>query len=222
MPATMSWSAMFPNNGRALRAAITRAMREVYDENVGRFAPDDLGDNNTTFGVNVCHNLRHVLQRDTAEFEEVEADYPRGSFVLRIEGVTVHFYKASPGTLDLRTMKFDESKLKLDIRTQNTAQLSLLDEHSSSATVSRLVVVHFGSPEQGFLYAEAGAPFTTATGACDWLWHERFDIGDDLLDSPQSSEPKGDAPSDHGFGLELRDEPEDDTGDDAADKTDSQ
>lgn len=207
----MNWSEMFPGpQGRALRAVIVRALIDVYDENVRRHAPDDLGDNNITFGVNVSQNLRHVVERDTADFVDVEADRPRNSFVLRVgERTTVHFYKAPPGVLDIRALAFDESEMKLELRQDNADQLSLfgLGEGSSNTSMpSHVVIVHFGDSQTGFHFAEAGAPYSTDTGHCSWSWHERLDIGDDLFDAtcddPGEPEP-GPEPS---HGLEMREE----------------
>ena len=214
---SITWSEMFPEpQGAALRGVIVRALIEVYDENVRRHAPEDLGDNDITFGVNVSQNLRHVVERDTAGFVDVECDRPRNSFVLRVrEDAMVHFYKAPPGVTDIRALTFDESELKLDLRQENADQLSIYDlvkdNSSHTAMPSHVVIVHFGDPQTGFHYAEAGAPFTTATGRCDWVWHERLDVADGLLDAPRDEDQSGPI-ADPGLGLELRDIPDDEVG----------
>jgi hypothetical protein len=222
----MNWSDMFPGpQGRALRAVIVRALIEVYDENVRRHAPDDLGDNNITFGVNVSQNLRHIVERDTVDFPDVEADRPRNSFLLRVgKSTTVHFYKAPPGVTDIRMLTFDESEMKLELRKDNADQLSLFSSElsgSNTAMPSHVVIVHFGDPHTGFHSAEVGAPYSTDTGHCEWSWHERFDVEDDSADAeapdPIESEPEPNA----GLGLEMRDEPEADEDDDAEDEAGS-
>ena len=219
--ASMSWSQVIPGpRGRHLRAVIVRALHEVYDENSRRFAPDDLGDNNITFGVNVSQNLRFAIDRDTSDLEGMAIARPRNSFVLRLEPrFTVHFYKAPPGATDIRMLRFDESEMKLELRHENAAQLSFEfdDAVSSSATIpSHIVIVHFGGPETSFQRAEVGSPYSTATGGCQWAWHERFDVeevdtdpGDGLTTTPPQPNPQGGA---GGLGLRLRDAVDDETG----------
>jgi hypothetical protein len=156
--------------GRQLRAVIVRALREVYDENSRRFAPEDLGDNNITFGVNVSQNLRFAIDRDTADLEGAAIERPRNSFVLRLKPrFSVHFYKAPPGVTDIRMVRFDESEMKLELRHENAAQLSFEfdDAVSLSATIpSHVVIVHFGGPETSFQRADVGSPYSTASGGC--------------------------------------------------------
>jgi hypothetical protein len=203
----MTWSEMFPDPlGTDLRRVIQRALVEVYDENIRRYAPEDLGDNNITFGVNVSQNLRFLIERDVADLDSVEVERPRNSFILRVGRSMIHFYKAPPAVFDITALTFDESELKLELRQENAAQLSFdfTDGWSTSrALPSHVVVVHFGDPLGGFEHAEVGAPYSTATGGCDWAWHERFDIDEDIDDSsaePMEPEPKVGP----GFGLQLR------------------
>lgn len=218
----MSWSQAVPGpRGHELRRVLLGAMEEVYEENVRRFAPDELGDNNITFGVNVSQNLRHVVERDTGLFLDVVAERPRNSFILRIDDrFTVHFYKAPPGVLDLRALTFDESDLKLEIRQDNADQLSFdfhaVDEAATTTVLgpTHVVIVHFGGPSTGFQFAEVGAPYSTDTGHCDWVWHERFDDqgagdGDNPIGEGVNPPhpPRGGQPR---FGLRLRDVSADD------------
>lgn len=218
--AMTNWSSMLPGgSGRELRRTILCAMREAYDENVRRYSPDDLGDNNVTFGVSVSHNLRHLVERDTSGFVDVEAQRPRNSFRLRVPGgLYIYLYKAPPGAVDIRGLAFDDSELKLEIRQVNADQLSFdLGELASTNTTmpraTNIVVVHFGDPTAGFGHAEIGAPYSTTTGDCDWAWHEPFeddedDYGD--LDGDGAvvpDEPRGGEPN---FGLQLREQADDD------------
>jgi hypothetical protein len=221
MMSFMSWSEVIPGpRGRELRSVIVRALHEVYDENARRFAPDDLGDNNITFGVNVSQNLRFAIDRDTADFDGVAIERPRNSFVLRLQPrFTLHFYKAPPGVTDIETLRFDESEMKLELRHENTAQLSFDfgDAVSLSATIPpHVVIVHFGGPETSFQRAEVGSPFSTATGGCQWAWHERFDSqeadtddGDGRARAPAPPAPQGAAGA---LGLRLREAADDETG----------
>ena len=205
--------------GRDLRRVILRAIEDVYEENARRYAPDELGDNNVTFGVSVTHNARHCVERDMAEVVGVVAERPRNSFRLRIDGrVSVYFYKAPPGAIDIRGLAFDESELKLEIRTVNADQLSFnFDTEqtvmSTTHMPTNIVIVHFGDPVAGFDHAEVGAPYTTDTGACAWAWHERFEdesSSEDGLSGDRRNSPDAPSGSQPGLGLRLREVPADD------------
>ena len=204
----MSWSDTFPDEiGDRLRITINRTLRQVYDGNVRRYDPDDIGDNNMTFAVNLTHNLRHCLEQEVSEVEEIVVYRPQNSFFLRIaDCADLHFYKAQPGASSIRDLKFDESDLKLTLRNENTVQLALdLGDgyFSSTKTLPHVVVAHFGDPIDGFGRAEVGSPYSTTAGSCDWIWHHHLE-GDDgdagYADRTLNPNPR----TEPGFGLELR------------------
>jgi hypothetical protein len=213
----MSYSLIVPGQrGERLRAGLIAAMHEAYTENVARHAPDDLGDNNTTFGVNVTHNLRFLVERVVEDDERILRRRPRNGFFLEIDGrFALYFYKAPPGTTSIRGLRFDESEMKLQIARGNADQLKLdLDGLLPAETQLRAdelprhaVIVHFGGPELGFEQAYIGAPYRTATGACEWAWYEPFDTPSDGLAVHDDDDfPAGD----NGFDdLRLRDEGDD-------------
>jgi len=211
----MSWNDIAPGaRGHDLRLRAMRAIRDAYDENVRRFAPDDLGDNNITFGVSVTQNLRFLVEREVADLDGVVVERPRNSFVLRLpDGYFLHFYKAPPGVLDVRALRFDESEMKLEIAQDNAGQLQFEFATPENTSDSRLpkhvVVVHFGDPIGGLHRVEVGSPYATPLG-CEWAWVEPFDEdvpGDAGLKPSIGGQPQPDAGS-GGFGLRLRDVPD--------------
>jgi hypothetical protein len=174
--------------GRAgrLRAIINR-------ENCGRFS-DDLGDNNLTFAVAVIHNLRHLLEEALQDEPGITINRPRNSFQIEIDRrLTVHFYKARTGPADVGEIRFDESKKKLQLIADNSAQLALFSDNADALGAvepRHLVVVHAGTPTLGLVGASIGAPHFSPVAGPTWLWREQLDDG-----SPLSSEPASTAPA---------------------------
>jgi hypothetical protein len=82
----MSWRDIAPGAwGEQLRLGILAAIEQVYDKNCQRFAPEDIGDNNKTFGITVSENLQFVIERDVVEIMEgVTVEKPRNAWMLRI------------------------------------------------------------------------------------------------------------------------------------------
>jgi hypothetical protein len=188
----MCFDELFPApRGPRLRAAILRALNTAYAENAGRFAPEDLGDNNTTFGVNVVHNGRYLVELEVDGIDGVVVRRAKNSFWLEVDGRPLYIYKAPPGQSTVHGMRFDESDLRLQILEQNTEQLQFDfttppaqagadPEVAIVATpVLHPVITHFGSPEAGFGHAMIGAPYKTADGGCEWSWIEPFEHGDE-------------------------------------------
>jgi len=208
----MSWHDIAPGAwGHDLRLRAMRAIRDAYDENVRRFAPDDLGDNNITFGVSVAQNLRFLVEREVSDLLDVLVERPRNSFVLRLPGgYFMHFYKAPPGVVDVRALRFDESEMKLEIAQDNANQLQFEFAATESGLDARLpkhvVVVHFGDPIGGLHRVAVGSPYATPLG-CEWAWVEPFDEdlpGEGGLRPTIDDQPRPEAGS-GGFGLRLRD-----------------
>lgn len=208
----MSFSKLVPGDrGVELKRLLIAAIREAYAENVARHAPDDIGDNNTTFGVSVSHNLRFLAERAVEGMAGVEARRPRNSFVLDVDGRhAIFLYKAPPGVTSIHSLRFDESELKVEIATVNAAQLELNFENPTLGGVeaqdtplpSHAVIVHFGDSETGFRHAVVGAPYRTLDGGCEWWWEEAFEDPAGRLQRDGSVDPAGDGG--HGFGLRLR------------------
>lgn len=204
--------------GRQICRALLRAMTIAYAENAQRFDPEDLGDNNTTFGVNVVHNLRHLVEIEVEGIEGLIVRRAKNSFWLEIDGLPLYIYKAPPGCTSVHGMRFDESDLRLEILEQNTCQLQFdLDGHQRETTASiqspRLhpVVTHFGSPEAGFTHASIGAPYKAKDGSCEWSWIEPFQEDDSDTSNTAADDPR--VPGDLGedFALQLRDDREDES-----------
>jgi hypothetical protein len=230
----MSFDELFPApRGPRLRAAILRALNTAYAENAGRFAPEDLGDNNTTFGVNVVHNGRHLVELEVDGIDGVVVRRAKNSFWLEIDGRPLYIYKAPPGQSTVHGMRFDESDLRLQILEQNTEQLQFdfttpvkanADADADATTVTtpilHPVITHFGSPEAGFGHAMIGAPYKTADGGCEWSWIEPFDQADDPgLAADAAGDDRPEPPADDFEDLRIRDKEQDrqgQTGEDGA------
>ena len=202
--------------GRQICRALLRAMTIAYAENAQRFDPDDLGDNNTTFGVNVVHNLRHLAELEVDGIDGVIVRRAKNSFWFEIDGRPLYIYKAPPGYTSVHGMRFDESDLRLEILEQNTDQLQFdLDgKQGDPAAAIRSpqlhpVITHFGSPEAGFTHASIGAPYKAKDGSCEWSWIEPFeDIDDGVSDAQEADTPTPEDPGED-FELRLRDKSED-------------
>lgn len=65
--------------GEHLRVGLLTAIEQVYDENCQRFAPEDIGDNNKTFGITVSENLYYVIERDVVPLIEGAGSKSRGT-----------------------------------------------------------------------------------------------------------------------------------------------
>lgn len=209
----MSFRDLLPDErGHRFRRAVLRALATAYSENAQRFDPEDLGDNNTTFGVNVVHNLRHLVEIEIDGIQGIAARRAKNSFWLEIDGHPVYIYKAPPGQTTVEGMRFDESELRLQILEQNAYQLQFDLCGRPQAAAAPLptpllhpVITHFGGPEAGFTHASVGAPYKTKDGVCAWLWVEPFDDPESgrLPAADTSVPPMDDADDD--FGLRLRD-----------------
>ena len=209
----MSFHRLVPDaRATRLKGLLLKALHEAYEENVARHAPEEIGDNNTTFGVNITHNLRFLVEHAVAEIDGVEPHRPRNSFYLEIdERFAVYFYKAPPGITSIHALRFDESEMKLEITKVNARQLQF--DYDTEGAESRLavsadlpthaVIVHFGDPDMGFRSATIGAPFRAEDGGCEWAWEEPFDQPEDGL---AVADDVGEDDGPGGFGLTLRGE----------------
>jgi hypothetical protein len=203
--------------GRAqwLRKTILRALEEAYDENCRRFAPEDLGDNNITFGVAVSQNLRFLLERALEGATGIAISRPQNSFVVVVDGIyRLHFYKAPPGIFDVRSLRFDASKTQLALVQENADQLAFrfdaTDDGSSDGEPGHIVVVHFGDPLEGLHRADVGAPVASSTAGLEWEWVEclsdpTLEIGDPSV-PPEEVSAADDEVED--FDLRLREDGE--------------
>lgn len=214
----MSYSLILPGpRGDTFKRRVVTAMDDVYTENVARHAPEDLGDNNTTFGVNVTHNLRFAVEQIADEIDGLEARRPRNSFQVDIdERYALYLCKAPPGVVSIRALRFDESELRVQIVEGNADQLQLdlygtgmlpPEKQLAAEELPRhAVIVHFGAPDVGFERAEIGAPYRTASGACEWAWHEPFDLPEADSKGEADRRPREDPPHKDtgGYGLRLR------------------
>jgi hypothetical protein len=158
---------------------IRGALVDAYTENCNRYS-EELGDNNLTFAVSVVHNLRHMLE-EALEFEEgISITRPRGSFQVEVDGrFVLHFYKAPAATGDVGEMRFDQSRTKLELVTENTAQLSLefKEEEPVYSPTRQLVVLHSGTPAEGLKQVLVGAPYLSDVNGLSWAWLEELADG---------------------------------------------
>jgi hypothetical protein len=168
-----------PARARRLRDLIRGALVDAYTENCNRYS-EDLGDNNLTFAVSVIHNLRHMVD-EALEFEVgVCITRPRGSFQVEVDGRFVfHFYKVPSGAGDVgEKVRFDQSRTKIELLTENTEQLSLTFEDAPPAYraehARQLVILHSGTPGQGLKDVWVGAPYHSAVNGLSWAWLEEF------------------------------------------------
>lgn len=172
-----------PERAERLRERLHTALVDAYTENCNRFS-EDLGDNNLTFAVSVVHNLRHMIE-EALEFEEgVAITRPRGSFQVEIDNRFVfHFYKVPAATGDVGEIRFDQSRTKLELVAQNTAQLSLeFEDEQPADSLSQLVVLHSGTPNEGLKQVLVGAPYLSGVNGLSWAWLEELvDQGTELL-----------------------------------------
>lgn len=213
----MSWARVTPPHlTDEVRRRVLRACRESFDENSRRHSPEDLGDKASMFGQAVTYNARHLAQRELEEVEGVGVvDSARGwwiEFENRGRTYRVYLYKAPPGATSIHAVEFD-SETKKELSSENSAQVKLVVINGQFTQVdgneaTHLVIVMFGSPEEGFVRAMVGAPFRMpnsdpAKPDIRWAWSEAFEDapgGDADADAP--TDVPGDSPDD--FGIKLR------------------
>lgn len=223
----MAWNEITPEGMQdKLRQALLAGIQESYDENCRRFAAEDLGDNNVNFSHNIRENLRFLVQRNVEIFPEVEVFWRGPLYELRLPGnMRVHIYKAPPGAIDVRQLRFDASQRQVEILEVNAEQLVLRleeaamdsDDDAQGRTPRRhIVVVHFGDPVSGLSHVEVGEPFLSNLDAPDWLWVESLTDGTLLYERDRSEEAdlvSYDMDDDDFGDLALRDEPDEDSAD---------
>lgn len=159
-----------------LRHTFWGCLVDAYTENCGRFS-DDLGDNSLTFAISVIHNLRHLLEEALVDEPGISVARPGNSFQIEVDSrLAIHFYKAPSGPADVGEIRFDESKKKLQLIAENSAQLALVFEEGdgllSTPEPHHLIVVHAGTPALGLLGAWIGAPMVSSLNGPIWLWRE--------------------------------------------------
>jgi hypothetical protein len=214
--ARMRWEEILgPDRAEALRRALLGALEDAYAENCQRHSPDDLGDNNMTFGVAVSQNLRFLAERAVEDIAGVEIIRPRGSFALLIDDkYQLYFYKAPPGVFDVRALRFDASVTQHEVIEQNFEQLSWRfdsSEDSGSGDATHIVAVHFGDPIEGLHRVDIGAPLESPTDGLQWDWLECLSDASDAVELSAEELDDDDDEQDEDFGLRLRD-PSDEEG----------
>lgn len=191
-----------------MRDAVLRALQSAYDENCRRHSPEDLGDNNVTFGVAVSQNLRFLLERELQAFPGIEIARPRGSFAVVIDRkFELYFYKAPPGVFDIRALRLDASRTQIELVGANTNQLSLFgpEPEGESDELRRLACIHFGDPLEGLHRADVGAPHSSTDDRLQWRWAECLSTGEELLrEEPTSEDARQFEEEDDDFDLRLR------------------
>jgi hypothetical protein len=168
-------------------ATVVACAQEAYAENAARFS-EELGDNNMTFATCVVHNLRHLVEESLVDEPGFRIEHPDGSFVVRSGRHVIHLYKGRLGSDASIEIRFDQTRTKRSLVTQNTNQLSLFDDRTIDLMPSgeaHVVFVHAGNELDGLRAIWVGAPVETSATSFRWLWHEQV-YGDDLavLDAP--------------------------------------
>ena len=206
----MHWERIVgPLRAGPMRDAILRALQSAYDENCRRYAPEDLGDNNITFGVAVSQNLRFLLERELHDVPGIEIVRPRGSFAVLIDRTfELYFYKAPPGVFDIRALRLDASRTQIELVDANTNQLSLFDlePHGEPDELRRLACIHFGDPLEGLHRADVGAPHASPSDGLQWQWAECLSTGEELLDGQMAESLRSveEEEDDDDFDLRMR------------------
>ncbi len=162
--------------GRAawIREQLLGAITHAYDENCTRYA-EELGDNATTFGICLFHNICFLLEQRLEGAADIAITRPDNSFVVRIDDYHLHVYKAPPGADSIHGVRFDQSAIRLGLVEANSGQLRLKFDATNEQQVFRaphLVVVHFGDPIDGVRYVEIGAPISSDADGLGWAWVE--------------------------------------------------
>jgi hypothetical protein len=212
--------------GEHLRVGLLAAIEQVYDENCQRFAPEDIGDNNKTFGITISENLHYVIERDVVPLiEGAQVEKPRNAWVLRLPGnLLLHIYKAPPGAVDVREVRFNASKVKLELLTENAAQLALVFEEPElqmpgNPDLKHVVVVHFGDPHEGLQRVDVGAPYADEVNGWEWEWVDCLSELKPYDAEQEDGDVASDAMVDEDFGLEMREDAEEDGRQDSANES---
>lgn len=170
-------SVLTPRRVAWLREELVTVVRRAYDENCARF-DEELGDNATTFGICLFHNITFLLERRLEPVAEICVTRPDNSFVIETEGYSVHVYKAPPGTDSMAGIRFDQSAIRLGLIEANSEQLRLdIPEQLAGSAAGflnarHLVVVHFGDPVEGLRHIDIGAPMRSSLNGLSWAWVE--------------------------------------------------
>jgi hypothetical protein len=208
----MGWRDIAGEHADVFRSKVLTALAQAYEENCQRFAPEDLGDNNITFGVNVSQNFRFLLAQELDGIAGLSVRHPRNSFVVETGGGhIVHFYKAPPGVFDLGALRFDSSATQIELVRENSEQLAfdLRQTTEPGSSSSHIVVVHFGDPDEGFRRADVGAPLLSSTEGLQWAWTECLsELAFSNQNRPEWEHGQGLEEIDVDFGLRLRDNDE--------------
>ncbi len=206
----MAWNEIAPRGFEGeVRRALLAGIRESYDENCRRFAPEDLGDNNVSFSHTVRENLRFLVRRNIDDLiarnislaGSVEVFWRGPIYEIRLPGnVHLHIYKAPPGTHEVRELRFDASQRQVDILEVNAEQLALrfdladdnpeVAPEANTPPVCHIVAVHFGDPLGGLDHVAVGEPYLSDLDAPDWLWIESLSDGELLYQRDQAEEPE--------------------------------
>lgn len=212
------WREVAPGTwGERLRVGLLRAIEQVYDENCQRFAPEDIGDNNKTFGITISENLHYVLERDVVPLiEGAQVEKPRNAWVLRLPGnLLLHVYKAPPGAVDVSEVRFNASKVKLELVAENAAQLALVFEEPelrvpANSGLKHVVAVHFGDPNQGLARVDVGAPYADEVNGWEWEWVDCLSQLEPYQAELGDGEVASDVMVEEDFGLMMRKDAEED------------
>ena len=129
----------------------------------------DIGDNATTFGMNVRFSIEKFLEDELMTIREVHISRPVGSFQIAYAGHIFHFYKFGMTINDrVDQLTFDDSSTKINLVVDN--QLAL----PGFPNFKHWVIAHSGNPTQGLVEVYIGAPHTLGGGGSPWAWRHRI------------------------------------------------
>jgi hypothetical protein len=177
-----------------------RTVARVWQINVDRFEPSEVGDTNRSLGITAAENIRTLVIRDAWSAGNpaglgagVKVTAPNDSLLAEVAGVRLHVMKSAPG-LALAEPQWDldfnwagESEVRTDAATANAACLGTylavpgglfeddLPEAGSASRLREAMLVWAGGSNSPFTGGWIGLP---VIGARPWLavrnvwWHK--------------------------------------------------
>lgn len=171
--------------GEAAVAVIQRA----YDFNVERHDPL-IGDDAVVFGFGVYRNSWFMLEQEIENLDGWSSARPSGSLVITGAGLRLHVYRhGDDADVDLDGFRLDDARTSVTkrmIAESNTLQLSFPGMETTGQaparadrTLSELVIVHAGNPEDGCCGIWIGAPIAAdEIKLSPWAWIEPLWLAD--------------------------------------------
>jgi len=181
------------DSGRRLGNILYEASAISHAQNGLRFDAEELGDGNRQYGDLTANTARHLAGQmiDAAGLENVEVCQHGLVWWLEISRselpmIRIYLYKAPPGSRSVWGVTFD-SEIKQHLSRENAAQPSLFRADEPAGDPLNLVAVHYGSPHEGFVGLDIGAPYLADESRVAWAWSHQVDGRDDAMAPPESA-----------------------------------